>query len=291
MNWIYIVWLIFVIFVAVALRYFVHDSRSKNIIIKDHLLPLHFDFFLLDSTLKKIQLNFNETIQSRNHRFTMFVAWLISWQHVLLTWVPGSGKTAAVKYFAQLSWLTLWRVQWTPDLMSWDITWSEVFNQKTTEFEFKPWPLFHNIVLVDEINRLSPKVLSWLIQAMAEWQISVWNMTYDLPKPFLVIGTMNPYDQYWTYRLPQAISDRFGFISYQTINDFDPSKDNKSSKNDDIAIDWKKYTTDFHSHYHSLSLDQLQLEWNKHWIDHPTSRQLIMLNDYFNFVRQFVWGN
>ena len=129
--------------------------------------------------------------------------------HVLIEDVPGVGKTTLVKCLAKSIDLDHNRIQFTPDLMPADITGLSVYNKSENCFEFKPGPLFSQLILADEINRTSPKTQSSLLQAMEEGQISVDQKTYDLEPPFMVLATQNPLDYQGTYPLPEAQLDRF----------------------------------------------------------------------------------
>jgi MoxR-like ATPase len=135
--------------------------------------------------------------------------------HCLLVGVPGLAKTTLVRALSDVLALSFKRIQFTPDLMPSDITGTNVIdeNEKTgqREFKFLPGPIFANVVLADEINRTPPKTQSALLEAMQERQVSVGNVTYELPKPFFVIATQNPIEQEGTYPLPEAQQDRFMF--------------------------------------------------------------------------------
>lgn len=132
--------------------------------------------------------------------------------HLLLEGAPGLAKTRAINLFAEAIDTRFSRVQATPDLLPSDLTGTTIFRQESGQFEFKPGPLFHHVVLVDEINRAPPKVQSALLEAMAERQISVAGTTYPLPKPFLVAATQNPIEHEGTFPLPEAQLDRFLFF-------------------------------------------------------------------------------
>jgi MoxR-like ATPase len=134
---------------------------------------------------------------------------LLAEGHVLLEGPPGMAKTRAVKVLASLLDASFQRVQFTPDLLPADITGSDIFNPQTAAFRFEPGPLFHQLILADEINRAPAKVQSALLEAMAERQISVGRNTYRLPDPFLVLATQNPLEHEGTYPLPEAQLDRF----------------------------------------------------------------------------------
>jgi MoxR-like ATPase len=129
--------------------------------------------------------------------------------HVLIDDVPGVGKTTLVRMVASLLGLRFARVQFTPDLMPSDITGTSVLNMKTHEFEFRPGPIFTEVLLADEINRATPKTQAALLEAMQERQVTVDGVTYPLPDPFFVLATQNPVELEGTFPLPEAQLDRF----------------------------------------------------------------------------------
>jgi MoxR-like ATPase len=129
--------------------------------------------------------------------------------HVLLEGVPGVAKTLLVRALAAALQLEFKRVQFTPDLMPGDVTGSQIFDQRTTEFVFRPGPVFANLLLADEINRAPPKTQAALLEAMQERQVTIENTTHRLEPPFLVLATQNPIEYEGTYQLPEAQLDRF----------------------------------------------------------------------------------
>jgi len=139
----------------------------------------------------------------------VLLAGLFAGGHVLLTDVPGVGKTLLAKALAASIDGTFRRVQLTPDLLPADITGSSIYNQRTGEFTFMPGPLFANVVLTDELNRATPRTQSALLEAMGEHQVTVDGATHLLPEPFFVIATQNPVETYGTFPLPEAELDRF----------------------------------------------------------------------------------
>ena len=134
---------------------------------------------------------------------------LLAGEHVLMEDVPGVGKTLLGKAIARSIAGSFARIQFTPDLLPSDILGSSIFNSRTSEFEFKPGPVFNSFVLADEINRAPPRSQSALLEAMSDNQVSVDGTTYDLPKPFMVIATQNPFEFEGTYVLPESQLDRF----------------------------------------------------------------------------------
>src|SRR6266581_2158383 len=129
--------------------------------------------------------------------------------HVLVEDFPGLAKTLIARSFAQVFAMDFGRVQFTPDLMPSDVTGSSVFNQRTGDFEFRPGPIFTNLLLGDEINRAPPKTQAALLEAMQERQVTIEDRTHPLPPPFLVLATQNPIEFEGTYPLPEAQLDRF----------------------------------------------------------------------------------
>jgi len=129
--------------------------------------------------------------------------------HLLVEGAPGLAKTTAIKALAQSIEARDHRIQFTPDLLPGDVTGTDIFEPETARFRFEPGPIFHNLVLADEINRAPAKVQSALLEAMAERQVTVGRHTYPLPELFLVMATQNPIEQEGTYPLPEAQLDRF----------------------------------------------------------------------------------
>ena len=134
---------------------------------------------------------------------------LLAEGHLLIEDVPGVGKTMLARALARTLDCSVSRIQFTPDLLPADITGVSVYNQGTREFEFKPGPVFANVVIGDEINRASPKTQSALLESMEEGQVTVDGLTYTLATPFVVVATQNPIEMEGTYPLPEAQRDRF----------------------------------------------------------------------------------
>jgi MoxR-like ATPase len=129
--------------------------------------------------------------------------------HVLLEDFPGLAKTLIARAFAQVTSIGFTRIQFTPDLMPSDVTGSSIFNQREVDFEFRPGPIFTNLLLADEINRAPPKTQAALLEAMQERQVTIEGVTHALERPFLVLATQNPIEYEGTYPLPEAQLDRF----------------------------------------------------------------------------------
>ncbi len=134
---------------------------------------------------------------------------LLSNGHLLVEGMPGLAKTTAVKALSEAIEGDFHRVQFTPDLLPSDLIGTDIYRHEKGEFEFRPGPLFHNILLADEVNRAPAKVQSALLEAMGEYQITVGQRTYPLPELFMVLATQNPIEQEGTYHLPEAQLDRF----------------------------------------------------------------------------------
>src|SRR6202042_403205 len=148
-------------------------------------------------------------IEGKPGAIRLTLAVLLAEGHLLIEDVPGVGKTMLAKSLARAIDGTVQRVQFTPDLLPSDITGVNAFNQELNEFDFKPGPVFANILVGDEINRASPKTQSALLECMEERQVTVDGTTYPLESPFMVIATQNPVEMEGTYPLPEAQLDRF----------------------------------------------------------------------------------
>lgn len=157
----------------------------------------------------RIATNIQRIIVGKPEVVRIALVTLLAEGHLLVEDVPGVGKTSLAKALARSIDCSVSRVQFTPDLLPGDITGMSIYNRNTTEFEFRPGPVFANIVIADEINRASPKTQSALLECMAEHQVTVDGATYALASPFMVVATQNPIEMDGTYPLPEAQRDRF----------------------------------------------------------------------------------
>jgi len=153
--------------------------------------------------------NVELVIRGKRDQIATALVCLYAEGHLLLEDVPGTGKTTLAKAIANSMHCTSRRVQFTPDLLPSDVTGGLIYDQSNGSFEFRPGPVFANVVLADEINRASPKTQAAMLEVMEERHITVDGDSHDVPRPFVVIATQNPVEQEGTYRLPEAQLDRF----------------------------------------------------------------------------------
>jgi MoxR-like ATPase len=157
----------------------------------------------------KVIANIERVIAGKHDVLRLALTVLLAEGHLLIEDVPGTGKTTFAKALARSIDSTVRRIQFTPDLLPSDVTGVSIYNSETSDFEFKPGPVFANIVLGDEINRASPKTQAAMLECMAERQVTVDGDRFELQSPFLVLATQNPIEMEGTYALPEAQRDRF----------------------------------------------------------------------------------
>ncbi len=170
----------------------------------------------------KVKGNVERVIVGKGEVVELAIVAILCEGHVLIEDVPGIGKTMLAKSIARSLGCTFRRIQCTPDLLPSDITGTYIFNQKTSDFEFRPGPIMAQVVLADEINRATPRTQSGLLEAMQERQVTAEGETKPLPRPFLVLATQNPIELEGTFPLPEAQLDRFLLkisIGYPTSTD------------------------------------------------------------------------
>ncbi len=159
--------------------------------------------------IRKLQEAIETVVRGKPEAVKYALVCLLSQGHLLIEDVPGVGKTTLAHSVARAFDCSFRRIQFTSDLLPSDILGVSVFNQTNQAFEFRPGPIFANLVLADEINRTTPKTQSALLEAMSEGRVSVDNRTYSLPRPFMVLATQNPIEYHGTYPLPESQLDRF----------------------------------------------------------------------------------
>ena len=161
------------------------------------------------STIQAVMDNIGKVIVGKTDVIQLFLVSLIARGHILLEDVPGVGKTMLVRSLARSLDCQFKRIQFTPDLLPSDVTGTSVFNQRIADFEYRPGPIFGQIVLADEINRTSPKTQAALLEALEEQSVTFDGVTHELPDPFFVLATQNPIEYEGTFPLPEAQLDRF----------------------------------------------------------------------------------
>ena len=164
---------------------------------------------IVQNLIERITTNVENVILGKRQVIQQTLIALLCEGHLLIEDVPGLGKTMLARSIARSIGCDFSRIQFTPDMLPSDVTGVSVYNQKTQEFQFRPGPIFAQIVLADEINRATPKTQAALLEAMEERQVTVDGMTYAMSRPFLVLATQNPIEYEGTFPLPEAQVDRF----------------------------------------------------------------------------------
>jgi MoxR-like ATPase len=180
------------------------------------------DLTALKSATDQVRNEIEKIIVGQHQLIDMLIVGLLSDGHILLEGLPGVAKTMTAKLLAKTLNIKFSRVQFTPDLMPSDVIGTSIFNLKNSEFQFKPGPIFANVVLIDEINRAPAKTQAALFECMQERQVTIDGVTHLLAPPFIVLATQNPIEQEGTYRLPEAQLDRFLFkinIGYPSLQE------------------------------------------------------------------------
>ncbi len=174
----------------------------RNAIVNDHVAEV-------PELLIRVQQSVRSVIRGKDEVIQLVLVGLLARGHLLIEDVPGVGKTTLAHALARSFDCAFQRIQFTSDMLPSDVIGVSVFSQQTQRFEFRPGPIFANIVLADEINRTTPKTQSALLEAMNENQVTVDNHTSPLPQPFMVMATQNPIEHHGTYPLPESQLDRF----------------------------------------------------------------------------------
>ncbi len=179
------------------------------------------DLTALNDQVKKIKDEIGKVIVGQETLVELLITAILADGHVLIEGVPGVAKTLTAKLIAKIISIDFSRLQFTPDLMPSDVLGTSVFNLKTSEFDFRPGPIFSNIILIDEINRAPAKTQAALFEVMEERQVTIDGHTHKMKTPYIVLATQNPIEHEGTYRLPEAQLDRFLFKVMATYPSLD----------------------------------------------------------------------
>ncbi len=183
-----------------------NEQENNNLSFENRI-----DLTELQESVFQIKKQLQKVIVGQKDMLDLLIVSLLSNGHVLIEGVPGVAKTITAKLLAKTIAIDFSRIQFTPDLMPSDILGTSVYNQQTSEFEFKKGPIFSNMILIDEINRSPAKTQAALFEVMEEKQVTIDGSVYKMDEPFIVLATQNPIEQEGTYRLPEAQLDRFLF--------------------------------------------------------------------------------
>lgn len=189
---------------------------------EENLFEQRLDLSSLNHSVVNIRHELSKVIIGQHKMLDLLLIGLLCDGHILIEGVPGVAKTLTAKLLAKIIDTDFSRMQFTPDLMPSDVVGTAVYNSKEGEFNFKPGPIFSNIVLIDEINRAPAKTQAALFEVMEERQVTVDGTTYEMSYPFIIVATQNPIEQEGTYRLPEAQLDRFIFkidVQYPSLQE------------------------------------------------------------------------
>lgn len=191
---------------------------------------------------------------------------LLAGGHILLEWAPGLAKTRTVSAFSQALRLDFKRIQFTPDLLPSDLVGAKIYDPDAKIFEVKKGPIFANFILADEINRAPSKVQSALLESMEERQVTIWEESFQLDEPFIVLATQNPLEQEGTFHLPEAQLDRFLLKTIVLYPSHSEEKEilQKSIEREEVKIKkvfWKKDIWEFKKHIESVSVSESIYEY------------------------------
>jgi len=178
---------------------------------EENVFQNRVDLTTLNEQVKKIKSEIGKVIVGQETMVELLITAILADGHVLIEGVPGVAKTLTAKLISRIISADFSRIQFTPDLMPSDVLGTSVFNMKTSEFDFRPGPIFSNIILIDEINRAPAKTQAALFEVMEERQVTVDGQTHKMKNPYIVLATQNPIEHEGTYRLPEAQLDRFLF--------------------------------------------------------------------------------
>jgi MoxR-like ATPase len=178
---------------------------------EENLFEQRTDLADLQRAVDELKAEIGKVIVGQDQMIELLLAGILADGHILIEGVPGVAKTLTAKLLSKVISVNFSRIQFTPDLMPSDVIGTSMFNPRESSFQFKPGPIFGNIILIDEVNRAPAKTQSALFEVMEERQITVDGQTYPLDPPFMVVATQNPIEQEGTYHLPEAQLDRFLF--------------------------------------------------------------------------------
>src|SRR3982751_5579560 len=188
----------------------------------ENFFDVRTDLSALQQSVHTLKQEIGKVIVGQEQMVELLLAAVLADGHVLIEGVPGVAKTLTAKLLSRSVSTGFSRIQFTPDLMPSDVTGTSVFNPKEVTFQFRPGPIFSNIILIDEINRAPAKTQAALFEVMEEKQVTIDGITHEMRFPFIILATQNPVEQEGTYRLPEAQLDRFIFkidVQYPTLQE------------------------------------------------------------------------